>query len=132
MIKLALKHFILETCINVIFDPIKSSFSTNKRFKVGQRFDVLIEYEHHRDLYFEYHDVIIKEINNSIWNFESIFITYQYKYIGFDIYNTDFSDDSAVYKEIVHNGKVYYCTYYKPEPLREYQTLTINTKYLIL
>ena len=39
MIKVALKHFIYEKCINVIFDTIINNFSLSKRrFNVGDKF----------------------------------------------------------------------------------------------
>jgi hypothetical protein len=65
MIKVALKHWIYEQCISVLFRKIHSNFIgqcyKNKIFKVGDRFELIVaEYDNQR-IYYHY-DCIIMEI----------------------------------------------------------------------
>lgn len=38
MIKLALKHWVYEQCIDVLFNAVKNNFSDRYRFKVGDKY----------------------------------------------------------------------------------------------
>lgn len=63
MIKIALKHFIYEKCINVLFDGILNNFSASKNgeFKVGDRF-------HSIQVKFESTRVNLSEIQTTLYN----------------------------------------------------------------
>jgi len=74
MIKIALKHLIYETCINVFFDKISVNFFNNindKMFKIGDKFAyintkrtyVKENRECHR--YGKYEDITITNITSS-------------------------------------------------------------------
>lgn len=108
MIKIALKQFILESCINMMFDRIDSNFK-DYWFKVGDRIPILHVESGNKKEYVRYHDVVIKSINDPNYDFPSICIEYKYGYGGYD--NCEYQ---CIYDiEITYKGTIYYCVFYK-------------------
>ena len=64
MIKIALKHFIYEKCINVLFDGIVSNFIIPYKFNVGDRFNYMWMRSTH-DRYMYYSDVTLVDLRPS-------------------------------------------------------------------
>lgn len=83
MIKLALKHFILETCINTIFNTLMNNFKLlkfNKSIKVGDRFSeltVVKRYTEQKIGVFHFTDIMIIYIN-----YEMVKFRFGEKFIG--------------------------------------------------
>jgi hypothetical protein len=106
MIKLAIKHFILETCINTLFDSIDCNFK-DYSFKVGDRIPILHVQTGNKKMYVRYHDVVIRSVNNPVYTFPSIHIHYKYEYIGKDVHKSDYIGKYNT--EINYNGTTYFC-----------------------
>jgi hypothetical protein len=106
MIKIALKHFVIESCINMLFDRIDCNLK-DLSFKVGDRIPILHVVSHDHTLYAQYHDVIIKSMNDPTWKCQSIYIDYKSRYVGCD-YEHALGDYSI---EIPYRGIRYFCTF---------------------
>jgi N-formylglutamate amidohydrolase len=109
MIKLAIKHFILESCINKIFNTFITNLKELKySMKVGDRFSELTivrTYTKHHET-FHFTDIEIIHINYEMMKFR-----FEQKFIGSD--SNEFIEDircltSGPDKEIMVNGKIYY------------------------
>jgi len=69
MIKTALKHYILEICINMFFSNIKNNFISIKNdnvFRLGNKFIYIHEKMIDGSLY-TYHNVIIRHVDNNVY-----------------------------------------------------------------
>lgn len=110
MIKLAIKHFILETCINTIFNTLITNFKKLKySMKVGDRFSELTIVRTYAEKHIDishFTDIEIIYIN-----YEMVKFRFEQKFIG--SYSNEFIEDFRCLnrdpdKEIIVNGKIYY------------------------
>lgn len=117
MIKLALKHFVLESCINVIFDSIGTNFKIFKRIKLnqGDKYSILrcLRYlPNGIPMLREFHNVRIKsnENNYGIVGIESEFIySGSNKEINIEEYEKDTQHvPISSHKELFYNGTLFH------------------------
>lgn len=100
MIKIALKHWIYEKCINVLFDGIKKNFNLSRNYpvRVGEFYStIIIKFDNERSALVPdpliraiYYNCVITDVNGAWFTFETTRIDGYNQFCGFSgttVYN---------------------------------------------